>query len=446
MSEILQQTLSLPCGAVLPNRLCKAAMTEGLADPAGVPTEPLARLYGLWSDGGAGLLLSGNILIDGDHLERPGNVILEKPADDAMNSALAQWAKSATRNGNHFWAQLSHAGRQTQAQVNQNPKAPSAVKVGLPGGQFGEPQALTVDEIEALVQRFARAAKSVIEAGFTGVQIHAAHGYLISQFLSPRSNQRDDAYGGDLKNRAKFLLDIVAAVRAAVGLSIPVAVKLNSADFQKGGFEFFDSLQVAQWLEAASVDLIEVSGGTYEQPKLLGIDGLEAVQDVDPALLEKEGQPSLAESTRQREAYFAEFALAMQARVKIPLMVTGGMRQRVVMEDVIASGSADVIGLGRPLCVQPDAPNQLLAGTETLSRAEDNLTLLPSWLSFLLRVDTIRFVAVMAVQFWYYAQIDHLGNSGETRLKQTVFQATRQVMTQQKTWLKKRQAYKASRA
>jgi len=445
MSEILQQTLSLPCGAVLPNRLCKASMTEGLADAAGVPTEPLARLYGLWSDGGAGLLLSGNILIDGDHLERPGNVILEKPADDAMHAALAHWAQSATRNGNHFWAQLSHAGRQTQVQVNPKPKAPSAIKVGLPGGQFGEPQALTIAEIEELVQRFARAAKTVIAAGFTGVQIHAAHGYLISQFLSPRTNQRDDAYGGDLKARAKLLLDIVAAVRAAVGLSVPVAVKLNSADFQKGGFEFSDSLQVAQWLESASVDLIEVSGGTYEQPKLLGVEGLEATEDVDPALL-VQGEPQQAESTRQREAYFAEFSLAMQTRVKIPLMVTGGMRQRVVMEEVITSGSAEMIGLGRPLCVQHDAPQQLLTGAESLSRFEDDLALLPQWLSFLLRVDSIRFVAVSAVQYWYYAQIDHLAHTGETRLKQTVFQAAKQVMAQQKRWLKERRVLKASRS
>jgi len=268
---------------------------------------------------------------------------------------------------------------------------------------------------------------------------------LISQFLSPRTNQRDDAYGGDLKGRAKLLLDIVAAVRATVGLSIPVAVKLNSADFQKGGFEFSDSLQVSQWLEAGSVDLIEVSGGTYEQPKLLGVEGLEATEDVDPALLVQD-KPEQAESSRQREAYFAEFALAMQARVNIPLMVTGGMRQRVVMEDVIASGSADVIGLGRPLCVQPDAPQQLLAGAKSLSRWEDDLALLPQWMSFLLRVDSIRFVAVSAVQYWYYAQIDHLAHTGETRLKQTVFQAAKQVMAQQKTWLKERRAFKASRS
>ena len=192
MSEILSQTLTLPCGAVVPNRIAKAAMTEGLATPQGVPTPELNRLYSLWSDGGAGMLLSGNIQVDADHLERPGNVIIDREPDAAMRSALAAWAKAATRNGNHFWAQISHAGRQTQKNVNPHPKAPSAVKLGLPGGQFGEPVALTVAEIRG----HREAASAFVpprsrKLGFTGVQVHAAHGYLLSQFLSPRSNLRD---------------------------------------------------------------------------------------------------------------------------------------------------------------------------------------------------------------------------------------------------------------
>ena len=213
-----------------------------------------------------GCLLSGNILVDGDHLERPGNVIIDQQPDAIMHQALSSWAKTATRNGNHFWAQISHAGRQTQKVINPNPKAPSAVKMGLPGGQFGEPVALTVAEIEDIVHRFGVCAAAVKAAGFTGVQIHAAHGYLLSQFLSPRTNLRIDQYGGELANRARALLDCVRTVRESVGQGFPVAVKLNSADFQKGGFAFEDSLQVAQWLEAAGVDVIEISGGTYEQP------------------------------------------------------------------------------------------------------------------------------------------------------------------------------------
>jgi len=235
MTSTLTRTLTLPCGIELPNRLAKAAMTEGLATPQGLPTPELERLYGLWSDGGAGMLLTGNIMIDADHLERPGNVVIDHEPNAQMQTALAAWAKAGTRNGNHLWAQISHGGRQTQKLVNPHPKAPSAVKVGLPGGQFGEPVALTIPEIEDIVRRFGLCAAAVKAAGFTGVQVHGAHGYLLSQFLSPRSNQRSDKYGGSLENRARALLDVVRRVRAAVGPGFPVAVKLNSADFQKGG-------------------------------------------------------------------------------------------------------------------------------------------------------------------------------------------------------------------
>ncbi len=421
MKNILAQPLTLPCGAVLPNRLSKAAMTEGLALPDGLPTPELNRLYGLWSDGGAGMLLSGNIQIDRDHLERPGNVVVDRKPNKAMRTALASWATAATRNGNHFWAQISHAGRQTQKIVNPNPKAPSAVKLGLPGGQFGEPVPLTKAEIKSIVRRFGVCAAAVKEAGFTGVQLHSAHGYLLSQFLSPRSNLRTDDYGGDLANRARALLESVAAVRAAVGPEFPVAVKLNSADFQKGGFDFADSLQVVQWLEQAGVDLIEISGGTYEQPKLLGVAGME-----------EEEKQQVAESTMIREAYFVDFALAMQNKVSIPLMVTGGFRQRLVMEQALESGSADLIGVGRPMCVMTDAPNQLLAGLHELPRYENDLALFPRWLSFLGAFKPLRALATFAVQYWYYEQIYALGHRGEADNNLTVLAATKQIMAREK--------------
>ncbi|MDH5172903.1 MAG: NADH:flavin oxidoreductase, partial [Gammaproteobacteria bacterium] len=400
-----------------------AAMTEGLATPQGVPTPALDRLYGLWSDGGSGLLLSGNIIVDADHLERPGNVVIDREPDAAMRAALARWAQAATRNGNQFWAQVSHAGRQTQKIVNPRPKAPSALKLGLPGGQFGQPVALTIPEIEDIVRRFAICAAAVKAAGFTGVQVHAAHGYLLSEFLSPRSNLRTDRYGGELANRARALLEVVAAVRAAVGPEFPVAVKLNSADFQKGGFAFEDSLRVAAWLEEAGVDLIEISGGTYEQPRLIGVEGMEAVEE-----------QNVAHSTMMREAYFVDFALAMQEKVSIPLMVTGGFRRRVAMEQAIEAGGADLIGLGRPMCVMTDAPAQLLAGLEELPRYENQLALLPAWLGFLARVKAIRPMATFAVMYWYYAQLDLLGREGRAEPALSVFAATRRVMAQQGAW------------
>ena len=426
---MLGTSLTLPCGATLPNRLAKAAMTEGLADIYGRPTPELGRLYGIWSDGGAGLHISGNIQIDADHLERPGNVIIDTAPYEEMIAALKRWTAAATRGGNHFWAQISHAGRQTMKAVNPKPKAPSAVKLGLPGGQFGTPVPLSEEEILNLIGRFGQAARICKETGFTGVQIHAAHGYLISQFLSPRSNLRDDRWGGSLENRARFLLFTVNTVRQLVGPEFPVSVKLNSADFQRGGFAFEDSLQVARWLQDAGVDLIEISGGTYEQPKLLGIEGLEA-----------EEPQAVAESTLAREAYFVDFAKAMKNELTVPLMLTGGFRSKSAMEQAIKSGAADVIGIGRPMCTMTDAPKRLLGGMAILPKFESQLKLFPDWLSVLRKVKMLRGIEGFATQYWYYAQLYALGKTGRPNIDQSVFASFREVERTHKQWLKDRRA------
>lgn len=434
-ADVLNAPVTLPCGAVLNNRIGKAAMTEGLATMAGIPTPYLDTLYGLWSDGGAGMLLSGNIQIDKDHLERPGNVIIDGSADEALKTALTSFAKAATRNGNHFWAQISHGGRQTMKNVNPNPKAPSAIKLGLPGGQFGEPVALTVDEIKVLTQKFAFAAKTCQECGFTGVQIHAAHGYLLSSFLSPRANVRQDEYGGSIENRARFLREVITAVREAVGPQFPIAVKLNSADFQRGGFAFEDSITVAKWLEQDSVDLIEISGGNYEQPKLMGIEGLEESEDQEIAESDKDDR---AQSTIEREAYFVDFAMAMQKHVSIPLMVTGGFRQASTMQYAIESGAADIVGLGRPMCVMTDAPNAILSGEKSLPSYENELALIPTWLGFLKAIKTIRTIDSFAVQYWFYAQLSSLGRTGKASPELTAFASAKLIDAEQKALLKTR--------
>lgn len=404
-------------------------MTEGLANIQGQPTPELQRLYGIWSDGGAGLQISGNILIDAAHLERPGNVFIHDRPDDDMMAALQAWTKAGTRAGNHFWAQISHAGRQTMKSVNPHPKAPSAVKLGLPGGQFGMPVALTEDEILNLIGRFGQAALHCKNGGFTGVQIHAAHGYLISQFLSPRSNQRDDRWGGSLENRARFLMFTINTVRTLVGPDFPISVKLNSADFQRGGFAFEDSLKVARWLQDAGVDLIEISGGTYEQPKLLGIEGIEAEEAQD-----------VAQTTLAREAYFVDFAKAMKIELSIPLMVTGGFRSASAMEQALRSGAADVIGLARPLCVLPEAPRRLFGGMALLPKVENQLKLLPDYLAGLRKFKMVRGIEGFAIQYWFYAQIYALGYTGRTRPDISVFTALRDVEAVQKRWLKERQS------
>ena len=410
-------------------------MTEGMATMAGVPTDALNNLYRFWADGGASMLLSGNIQIDKDHLERPGNVIIDGLADEQLKAALKSYTQAATQNDTHFWAQLSHGGRQTMKNVNPSPKAPSAIKLGIPGGQFGTPTTLTIEEIKTIIGKFANAAKVCQECGFTGVQIHAAHGYLLSSFLSPRSNIRDDEYGGTLENRARLLLEIITAVRSKVGPKFPIAVKLNSADFQRGGFAFEDSITVAKWLEEASVDLLEISGGNYEQPKLMGIEGLEAAEEQN---IPKKAQSTIAKSTIEREAYFIEFALAMQDHVNIPLMVTGGFRKLSTMQYALDSGAADLIGLGRPMCVMTDAPNKLLAGLKELPSYENKLALLPSWLGFLKHIKMIRTIDSFSVQYWFYGQLYAIGKTGKWDPSLTPFKAAKIVDSIQKLLLKTR--------
>ena len=430
----IADTLVLPCGAVLPNRLAKAAMTEGLADPHGRATPELARLYGLWADGGIGLSITGNVQIDRDHLERPGNVIIQGPQDDTALAGLRGMASAGTRAGGHIWMQISHAGRQTQVTVNPHPKAPSAVPVGLPGKQFGLPEALTEAEILDLVERFGHAAEVARETGFTGVQIHAAHGYLLSQFLSPRANHRTDQWGGSLENRARMLMAVVTRVRAGVGPAFPIGVKLNSADFQRGGFAFEESMIVARWLQDAGVDLLEISGGSYEQPAMMDIAGMEA-----PVAPPQQASTASA-STAAREAYFVDFAKTMRAALTMPLMVTGGFRTRRAMNAALETGGADIIGLGRPLCVDTAGPAKLLAGADELDRWESKLKLLPPWLSFLGNLKMLRAVEGFAVTYWYYAQLDAIARTGKANIGISPFKALLTIQNAGKAWLKARKA------
>jgi 2,4-dienoyl-CoA reductase-like NADH-dependent reductase (Old Yellow Enzyme family) len=396
----VNDAFSLPNGQHFRNRIAKAAMTEGLAFRDGLPNAAHETLYRRWADGGCGLLITGNVQVDRGHLERPGNVIVDGPLSDEGKAAWARWAAAATAGNTQAWVQISHAGRQTQKNVNPHPRAPSAVPLALPGGQFGMPHPLTGIEIEDLIKRWAHAAAVSREAGFTGVQIHAAHGYLISQFLSPLANLRRDEWGGSLENRARFLIETVKAVRAAVGPDFTVSVKLNSADFQKGGFAFDECLTVAGWLADLGVDCLELSGGTYEQPAMMDMDGL--------APREEPKQ----QSTRQREAYFVQLARALMAAKTPPLMVTGGFRSLTAMDDALASGIA-FVGVGRPLCADPTCVAELLEGhIEELPRDEERLAIGPWWLSPASPFKLVRTMNGFAAQAWYYQQLRRVAAGG----------------------------------
>lgn len=348
----LAAPLTLPCGARLGNRIAKAAMTEGVANPLNEATDKHRRLYRRWAEGGAGLLITGNVMVDRRYLERPGNVVIDGPPSQGAMARLSAWASAATGAGADIWMQISHAGRQSPKIVSAAPVGPSAVALRLPGGQFAAPRALEHSEIEDVIARFAFVASTAKQAGFTGVQVHAAHGYLLSEFLSPRANVRDDAWGGPLENRARLLLRVVETVRKKVGSGFPISVKLNSSDFQKGGFSFEECLQVVAWLNDVGVDLLEISGGSYEQPRMMGLDGLEPFVEAAPRRA----------STLAREAYFLQYAEEVARVAKMPLLVTGGFRSRAAMEEALATGAADVIGIARPLCVDPDAPAKLMSG------------------------------------------------------------------------------------
>lgn len=405
----LNQPLPLPCGVEIPNRFGKSAMTEGLADAIDNPTERHINLYRTWSDGGCGLHITGNVMIDRRYLERAGNVVLE---DAQAMPMLKRWASEGTRTGNQLWMQISHPGRQCPKMVNSNPMSPSDVQLDMLGN-FGKPIPMTEADIEDVIQRFAKTASLAKEAGFTGVQLHCAHGYLISQFLSPKTNQRTDQWGGSLENRARLARRSVQAVRAAVGPDFPVAVKLNSADFQKGGFSLEDCVTVARWLSEDSIDLLEISGGTYEQLSLMGVEPTD-----------------VRESTRKREAYFIEYAAAIKQAAQVPLMITGGFRSREVMENAIEAGEIDLVGLARPLCTQPDLPRRLIEKRLDLADDFENSLVLGTgfWgqnspLSLIKAINTFGAVG------FYYWQIIQLADNKPPQVALGVFKAFVKHMT-----------------
>ncbi|QXH78375.1 NADH:flavin oxidoreductase/NADH oxidase family protein [Pseudomonas salmasensis] len=334
--------LQLPNGQVIANRIAKAAMEENMADLHQAPSKALKQLYKTWADGEPGLLLTGNVMIDRRAMTGPGGVALE---NEQHLASFREWADVARAKGVHFWVQLSHPGRQTMANLGQQALAPSAIAldVGSFSKMFATPKAMTEDDIQDVIKRFATSARLAEQAGFTGVQIHGAHGYLLSQFLSPLSNHRTDRWGGSLENRARLLLEVIRAVRASVSPGFCVSVKLNSADFQRGGFDETDARAVVEMLNTLPIDLLELSGGSYEAPAMQG----EA----------RDGR------TLSREAYFLDFAREMATVANMPLMVTGGIRRLPVVQQVLDSGIA-MAGIATALTLEPQLIKQWREGRD----------------------------------------------------------------------------------
>jgi 2,4-dienoyl-CoA reductase-like NADH-dependent reductase (Old Yellow Enzyme family) len=332
--------LRLRSGLILRHRIAKAATSEGLAC-RGDPSPELLRLYETWSRGGASLIITGNTSISRRYRERMGNVVLDERTDRA---ALARLAAAVTAGGSAALVQLCHPGRQTSRFVAGDPVAPSAGPAVAMLGAFARPRALEEQEIEHIIDDFVYGARIAHEAGFDGVEIHAAHGFLINQFLSPRLNRREDRWGGPLENRARFALEVVRRTRAACGPGFTIAVKLNVSDFVRGGFAPAESLAVAQMLDRAGIDLLELSGGDVERAALLGLHVGETSQE-----------PS-------REGYFLEHARVVKRHIGAAVMLTGGLRTGGAIEGAMAEGAFDIAGMARPLCLDPTLPGRLVRG------------------------------------------------------------------------------------
>lgn len=381
--SILEKEIMLPNGTRLSNRIAKSAMSENLSNKYHEPTPCLIKAYKKWGQSGAGLLITGNIMIDSTAIGEPRNVVVE---DRKNFNLLKEWAKTVEDTGTHLWPQINHPGRQAMEPINADLVAPSAVPLTYGGRRKAPkkiPRALKEDEILKLIQAFANTASILKDAGFTGVQIHGAHGYLVSQFLSPHANIREDKWGGSLANRARFVIEVYRAIRERVGSDFPIGIKLNSADFQKGGFSEDESMEVVKILSAEGIDLIEISGGTYEAPAMMG---------------------KKKKSTRKREAYFIDYIEKARKITNTPLMLTGGFRTVSVMEEALDANQLDVIGIARPFAVLPNLPNEIF------NNSRKDIT------------TTSRKVGVKALDsnldiIWYEYQIKRLGEGKEPNPK-----------------------------
>ena len=339
--NLLFTPITLPNGTTIKNRFFKSAMSEGMGTKNFQPKKNIATLYKRWAEGGTGLIITGNIMIDPKGTAEPGNIVFDKNSNMEI---LKDWAKQGQQHGAKVMVQINHPGKQVPKTIAKETVAPSAVPLGNGLNKlFSTPRALTTSEVEELVQKFITSAKVAKEAGFSGVQIHAAHGYLVSQFLSPHDNRRTDKYGGSLENRMRFLKEIYLGMREELGKDFPIRIKINSTDFKEDGLTEEDSLETIVELANLGLDFVEISGGTYERPAMMG-----------------------ATSTSSNKVFFAEYSKKLKQKVDIPVIVTGGIRSINAMNTLLNDNTTDFIGIARPLTIDPNIPNKIKQGTYTI--------------------------------------------------------------------------------
>lgn len=339
--NLLFTPITLPNGTTIKNRFFKSAMSEGMGTKNFQPKKNIATLYKRWAEGGTGLIITGNIMVDPKGTAEPGNIVFDKNSNMEI---LKNWAKQGQQHGAKVMVQLNHPGKQVPKTIAKETVAPSAVPLGNGLNKlFSTPRVLTTSEVEELVQKFVTSAKVVKEAGFSGVQIHAAHGYLISQFLSPHDNRRTDKYGGSLENRMRFLKEIYLGMREELGRDFPIGIKINSTDFKEDGLTEEDSLKTIIELANLGLDFVEISGGTYERPAMMG-----------------------ATSKSTNQVFFAEYSKKLKQKIEIPVVVTGGIRSINAMSTLLNDNTTDFIGIARPLTIDPNIPNKIKQGTYTI--------------------------------------------------------------------------------
>ncbi len=339
--NLLFTPITLPNGTTIKNRFFKSAMSEGMGTRDFQPKKNIATLYKRWAEGGTGLIITGNIMVDPKGTAEPGNIVFDKNSNMEI---LKDWAKQGQQHGAKVMVQLNHPGKQVPKTIAKETVAPSTIPLGNGLNKlFSTPRALTTSEVEELVQKFVTSAKVAKEAGFSGVQIHAAHGYLISQFLSPHDNRRTDKYGGSLENRMRFLKEIYLGMREELGKDFTIGIKINSTDFKEDGLTEEDSLKTIIELANLGLDFVEISGGTYERPAMMG-----------------------ATSKSTNQVFFAEYSKKLKQKIEIPVVVTGGIRSINTMNTLLNDNTTDFIGIARPLTIDPNIPNKIRQGTYTI--------------------------------------------------------------------------------
>ena len=329
---------ALPLGGlVLENRLVRSATHEGMADAAGSGTAQLEETLKTIAEGGVGLVLSGHafVLPEG----RASKLQLGVDSDERIPS-LSRLAQAVHAGGSRFVLQLAHAGAQSDVETSGLPaRGPSDGAVGVERAG-----AMNAAEIARTIDGFIRAAQRAKAAGCDGVQVHSAHGYLLSSFLSPAFNRRYDEWGGSLENRSRMLLAIVKGIREACGPEFPILVKINSSDFIENGFQPEEMVTVSGWLEEAGVVAVEMSGGTP-------VSGAR-----NPIRM------------KDKAVWYEEMAIAFRKRLSIPLILVGGVRDRETAERLLEEGVCDAVALSRPLIREPDLPRRWMEGEAATSR------------------------------------------------------------------------------